>query len=274
MGLAVCLWALWRSVVQRQALEADLKKRLQVHEENMKRADRLSAMGEMAAVMAHELNQPLAAISTYASGLLHLLKVGDYQKQDMETALIEVQKQTIRASQIITSVQDFVVRREPQRMVLQFRDVFQAVLPLIELQAKTYRTELDINLTEPLPPVFVEKVALEQVILNLTRNAFQAMQDPAVKNRELHICAAINGALVQVDFIDHGTGISNEIGSRLFSPFFSTKADGMGMGLNICRTIIESHGGQLTYRPNPAGGTIFSFTLPLMDSKSAGSQSA
>jgi len=262
---AWCLYALWQLVLRHDAIEAELKKQIQRLEGNLARSAQLSTMGELASVMAHELNQPLAAINSYATGLLHLIKNGELNERDIETALFQVQKQTSRASQIINSVHDFVVKREPHRTMMKFVELIQRVLPLIDLQAKTYMIALEVKLDEPLPLVFIDPISIEQVILNLTRNAFQSMQDISGKNRQLRVHAKSNGNLVEVDIIDHGTGISKEIGEQLFSPFFSTKAEGMGMGLNICRTIVESQGGQLTYCANPAGGTIFSFTLPAMD---------
>lgn len=240
---------------------------LRQHEEKLQSSARLSTMGELASVMAHELNQPLAAISSYATGALNMMKAGNMDESLLQPALIQMQNQAQRAGQIIRSVHDFVAKREPHRTKQQFKDVFNTVLPLIELQAKSYLIALKVHIEESLPIVFVDSISLEQVILNLTRNALQAMKELTLQQRILQIEARNCGAYVQVDVIDHGAGLSQEVTERLFSPFFSTKAEGMGMGLNICRTIIEFHGGQLTYRPNPTGGTIFSFTLPVPESE-------
>lgn len=238
---------------------------LRQHEEKLQASARLSTMGELASVMAHELNQPLAAISSYATGALNMMKAGNLEDSMLEPALVQMQNQAQRAGQIIRSVHDFVAKREPNRMRQPFKDVFNSVLPLIELQAKSYLIALQINIEDSLPIVFVDSISLEQVILNLTRNAFQAMQELTLQRRVLQIDAKNCGNYVQVDVVDYGEGIPQDVIDRLFSPFFSTKAEGMGMGLNICRTIIEFHGGQLMYRPNPMGGTIFSFTLPVVE---------
>jgi two-component system, LuxR family, sensor histidine kinase DctS len=238
---------------------------LRQHEEKLQSSARLSTMGELASVMAHELNQPLAAISSYATGALNMMKSGNLEEDMLEPALVQMQNQAQRAGQIIRSVHDFVAKREPHRTKQQLSEVFKAVLPLIELQAKSYLIGLEVHIEESLPVVLVDSISLEQVMLNLTRNALQSMQELTLKQRILQIEAKNCGNYVQVDVIDHGVGLSQEVVERLFSPFFSTKAEGMGMGLNICRTIIEFHGGQLMYRPNPEGGTIFSFTIPVIE---------
>ncbi|MET3108669.1 two-component system sensor histidine kinase DctS [Oxalobacteraceae bacterium GrIS 2.11] len=236
---------------------------LRQHEERLQRSARLATMGELASVMAHELNQPLTAINTYASGVLSMVQSGQTELEQLQPALTQMQKQAFRAAQIIRSVHDFVVKRGPNKVQMQFRDVFNNVYPLIELQAKSYLISIKFDIDEPLPDVFVDPISMEQVILNLTRNALQSMQELTLQKRILQVAAKLNGSFVCVEIIDNGSGIDQEVADRLFSPFFSTKAEGMGMGLNICRTIIEFHGGQLSYRPNPSGGTIFSFTVPV-----------
>jgi len=198
---------------------------------------------------------------------LNMIQTETLEQESLSPALIQMQKQALRAGQIIRSVHDFVVKREPSRTQMQFKKVFKGVLPLIELQAKSYLVNLKINMEEHLPDVLVDPISLEQVILNLTRNALQAMQELTTQKREIQIEIYKNEDQVQMDIIDTGPGIAKDVADRLFSPFFSTKAEGMGMGLNICRTIIEFHGGHLTHRPNPAGGTIFSFTVPVADGK-------
>ncbi len=235
---------------------------LRLHEDKLQRSARLSTMGELASVMAHELNQPLTAISTYASAILNMKHSDRLEQDDLEQVLKQMQKQALRAGQIIRSVHDFVVKREPTRTQMQFREIFKNVLPLIEMQAKTYLVNLKTDIADPLPDLMVDPISLEQVILNLTRNALQAMQALTQHNREIRIVASQLAGMVKVDIIDNGIGIPAEVAERLFSPFFSTKSEGMGMGLNICRTIIEFHGGQLTHHPNPTGGTIFTFTIP------------
>lgn len=248
-------------IADRKKIELTLRQ----HEEKLQRSARLSTMGELASVMAHELNQPLTAINTYASGILNMMESGAVNLETIKPALAQMQRQAFRAAQIIRSVHDFVAKRGPSRLRMQFGDVFENVLPLIEMQAKSYLITLKIDIQPSLPDLFLDPISLEQVILNLTRNALQSMQELNLDKRVLKIVAQQTGTLVQVDVIDNGSGISKDIADRLFSSFFSTKADGMGMGLNICRTIIEFHGGQLSFRENPLGGTIFSFTIPVFN---------
>jgi two-component system sensor histidine kinase DctS len=256
----------WMASILDITEQKQTEQKLRQHEEKLQSNARLSTMGELASVMAHELNQPLAAISSYATGALNMMKSGSLDPSMLEPALAQMQNQAQRAGQIIRSVHDFVAKREPHRTRQQLKDVFKTVLPLIELQAKSYLVALRVHIEDDLPIVFVDSISLEQVILNLTRNALQSMQELTHQQRILKIEAKNSGNQVQIDVIDHGAGLPPEVVERLFSPFFSTKAEGIGMGLNICRTIIEFHGGQLTYRPNPAGGTIFSFTLPVVES--------
>lgn len=235
---------------------------LRQHEDKIQTSARLATMGELASVMAHELNQPLTAISTYASGALNMMQKNQIDLSQLQMPLQQMQTQSMRAAKIIRSVHDFVIKREPTRVRMTAAGLFRDVLPLLELQAKSYMVALKINIQTDLPDVAVDAISIEQVILNLTRNALQAMQNFDRAEREIQIGAFRYGSALEVEITDNGPGIPEEVAARLFSPFFSTKAEGMGMGLNICRTIIEFHGGQLNFRPNPKGGTIFSFTLP------------
>ncbi len=235
------------------------------NEERIQTSSRLATMGELASVMAHELNQPLTAISNYAAGALMMIKSSVLDIEMLKPALESMNNQARRAGQIIRSVHDFVVKREPRREKMMVDKVFASVQPLIELQAKSYAVKLQASFQSDLPAVLGDAVSLEQVLLNLTRNALQAMQGLPLTQRVLQIVAKHINNFVIIEVIDFGPGISEEVAQKLFSAFFSTKAEGMGMGLNICRTIIEFHGGELSYRPNPAGGAIFSFNLPVAD---------
>ena len=172
--------------------------------------------------------------------------------------------QAQRAGQIIRSVHEFVKKRAPLRIRTDIVELIEQTLPLVELQAQAQYVQLLWNPPAGLPAVLADKVLIEQVILNLTRNAIEAMQQIAPALRYLRIRTSYDKASdsVAVEVIDRGHGISQEVADQLFSPFFSTKTSGMGMGLNICRTTIEFHGGKLTHEDNPDGGTIFRFVLP------------
>jgi two-component system sensor histidine kinase DctS len=234
-------------------------------QEKLQASARMATMGEIASMLAHELNQPLAAISSYTTGALNVLdRDGPVDRGILKPALEQASAQAQRAGQIIRSVHGFVKKREPLRQTVGIASLLDSIRTLIELQARqsyvTFRTEIPPDL----PPVRADRVMIEQVLLNLTRNGIEAMQHVQPQRRILNVVASYDAdsAQVSVAVIDQGHGIPDEVAQRLFSPFFSTKAEGMGMGLNICRTAIEFHGGALTFRANPQGGTIFTFVLP------------
>jgi two-component system sensor histidine kinase DctS len=233
-------------------------------EEKLQESARLATMGEMSSMLAHELNQPLAAISSYTAGALNMLARADGAAEAglLRRALEQARQQAQRAGQIIKSVHEFVKKREPERQQVTIGSVVEGVRALVELQARQAYVSVRLHIPRDLPPVLADRVMLEQVLLNLTRNGIEAMQDVAPERRVLRIEARAAAGQVAMSVIDNGHGIAPEVAERLFSPFFSTKAEGMGMGLSICRTAIEFHGGTLTHADNPGGGTVFTFTLP------------
>jgi two-component system sensor histidine kinase DctS len=238
-----------------------------LQQEKLQESARLATMGEMSSMLAHELNQPLAAISSYTAGALNVLgraedSAAPVDARLLKRALEQARQQAQRAGQIIKSVHEFVKKREPERQLVTIDSVVDGVHALVELQARQSYVSLRVQIPRGLPPVLADRVLLEQVLLNLTRNGIESMQAVAPERRILRIEAAVRDAQVAVAVIDNGHGIAPEVAERLFSPFFSTKAEGMGMGLSICRTAIEFHGGTLTHAPNPGGGTIFTFALP------------
>jgi two-component system sensor histidine kinase DctS len=244
-------------------------------QEKLQTSARLATMGEIASTLAHELNQPLGAISSYSTGALNLLN-GEASRQGtldvnlLKTAFDKIATQAQRAGHIIRSVHAFVKKREPLRETVAIASVIEGVLALVDLQAQRYYVVVQTAIAPDLPPVRADRVLLEQVLLNLTRNAIEAMRDTPPERRVLRITAgldrnsSVNAAApnIVISVIDQGHGIAPDVAERLFSPFFTTKAEGMGMGLNICRTAAEFHGGTLTHEANPLGGTIFRFALP------------
>jgi two-component system sensor histidine kinase DctS len=234
------------------------------HQEKLQASARLATMGEIASMLAHELNQPLAAISSYTTGALNVLARGG-DADSLKPALEQAGAQAQRAGQIIRSVHEFVKNRESERQDVSLQSMLDSILALIELQARQHHVSLQVDIPASLPLVRADRMLIEQVLLNLTRNGIEAMADAQPLKRVLRVMAHHDplASLVVVQVIDHGHGIPHDVAERLFSPFFSTKAEGMGMGLNICRTAIEFHGGTLTHRDNPQGGTIFMFTLPV-----------
>lgn len=241
-------------------------------QEKLQASARLATMGEIASTLAHELNQPLAAISSYTTGALNLLDSGAAHSGGadlgmLRRALERAGAQAQRAGHIIRSVHTFVKRREPTREAVDVHTLIEGVMPLVELQAQQFFVAIQTGIARNLPAVLADRVLLEQVLLNLTRNGIEAMQHVTPARRVLRITAeretdpsSQNNVVISV--IDQGHGISAEVAEQLFSPFFSTKEEGMGIGLNICRTAIEFHGGALTHIDNPVGGTIFRFSLP------------
>ena len=254
----------------------DISDRKRVEELNRQQQEklqsnaRLATMGEISSILAHELNQPLAAISSYTTGALNLIERAAVNNEaidcsTLKPALEQASAQARRAGQIIRSVHQFVKKRAPERQEVALQDLVEGIRALIELQARKYHVVLQTSIPLDLPKVRADSMMIEQVLLNLTRNAIEAMQDVAPGRRILRLLAHFDAAQSQVAVavIDQGCGMAPELAERLFSPFFSTKAEGMGMGLNICRTAIEFHGGTLCHDANPQGGTIFKFALPV-----------
>ncbi|CAN7557274.1 PAS domain S-box protein [Pseudoduganella sp. LjRoot289] len=238
-------------------------------EEKLQTSARLATMGELASMLAHELNQPLAAISSYTTGALNVLARAEGSGEALDCgmlrpALQQAGAQAQRAGQIIRSVHEFVKKRDPERQEVAVQSLLDGIEALIDLQARQSYVSLQLSIPPTLPPVLADRVMIEQVLLNLTRNGIEAMAQVPPAQRLLRVEASYDAALSQVtvEVIDHGHGIPDDVAARLFAPFFSTKAEGMGMGLSICRTAIEFHGGTLIHQANPAGGTIFAFTLP------------
>jgi two-component system sensor histidine kinase DctS len=251
-------------------------------QEKLQLSARLSTMGEIASTLAHELNQPLAAISSYTTGALNLVdeaaaKSGKVDLALLKPALEKAGAQAQRAGQIIRSVHAFVKKREPMRDVVGVPSLVESVMPLVELQAQRFFVAIQTSIAPKLPPVLADRVLLEQVLLNLTRNGIESMQRVPSERRTLRIVAerdqeSPGQANVVISVIDQGHGIPEEVAERLFSPFFSTKAEGMGIGLNICRTAVEFHGGTLTHADNPGGGTVFRFSIPSLAETPPGQQ--
>lgn len=238
-------------------------------QEKLQASARLASMGELASTLAHELNQPLAAISSYATGALNLLArspVSGAEHGMLKSALEKASAQALRAGHIIRSVHAFVRKRDPAREPIDVKALLDGLTPLVELQARQFFVSVQIHSAPGLPQILGDGVMLEQVLLNLTRNAIEAMQLVPPARRVLRVNAMLDDSgdtpMVAITVVDRGHGIPAEVAERLFSPFFSTKSEGMGMGLNICRTVVEFHGGTLSHNDNPKGGTIFRFTLP------------
>jgi two-component system, LuxR family, sensor histidine kinase DctS len=249
---------------------------------------RLATVGEMASLLSHELNQPLAAISGYAAGSINLLQsrkrsrgnrsaeddgvaVLDFDPADIEAAMRRIAEQAERAGKVIKSVHDFVRRRDKEREAVRPQVLLDAISPLVNLQARKLGVAVRTTVEHGLPAVLCDRTMVEQVLLNLTRNAMQAMDEAAVGNPSLAIGvrravaepAPSRAAWLEFSVSDVGPGIAEPVRQQLFTPFFTTKPEGMGLGLSLCRTVVEQHGGLLWFEGNLPQGTIFRFTLPV-----------
>lgn len=232
-------------------------------EEKLEQTARLVTMGEMASTLAHELNQPLSAIASYTTGCLNRLESGDYNREELTGALHKLARQAQRAGRIIRQVHDFVRKREPHRVVCGLEDIIEDSVAFIEPLARKQQVRLLRLLPPHLPHLLADPVLLGQVLINLMRNGIDAMAATVPERRQLAVEAEILGDHIEICIGDRGSGIAPEVAEKIFTPFFTTKAEGMGMGLNICRSVIEFHGGRLWFEPGAEGGTVFIFTLPL-----------
>jgi two-component system, LuxR family, sensor kinase FixL len=223
---------------------------------------RLSTMGEMASALAHELNQPLAAMTNYLQGSRRLLESSaEPQARAIRGALDKAAEQSLRAGQVIRRLRDFVSRGETEKTVESLKKLVDEASALALVASSDRLVHLDLKLDAAADRVFVDKVQIQQVLLNLLRNALEAMQG-ASRCVLVISSAPAEGTMVEVAVCDTGAGLAPDVAERLFQPFVTTKQQGMGIGLSLCRTIIEAHGGSIRAAPNPEGGTIFSFTLP------------
>ena len=218
-------------------------------------------MGEMASSLAHELNQPLTAITNYSMGAVAMIKSGNADLNVLLPALEKAASQAQRAGKIISRIRDFVKRSEPRRQAIQINTVIDNAVSLAEIHARKSQVRIECHIPELLPNVLADPILIEQVLLNLIKNGLEAMEQSTLETLSVVVCRHDNQ--IEVAVMDRGHGLTDP--ERLFEPFFSTKTEGLGMGLNICRTIIESHHGRLWATSNPEGGTIFRFTLPCAD---------
>jgi two-component system sensor kinase FixL len=246
-----------RDLTERQATESQLEEL----QSELARLSRLTAMGEMASTLAHEINQPLSAIANYLQGCGRLIDGIEHPNaQKIHNALAETKHQTLRAGQIIRQLREFVARGETEKRPENLNKLVEEASALALVGAKEQGVKTIFRFDTRLGPVLVEKVQIQQVLLNLIRNAIEAMQGRP--HKELLVeTALLDQGMVEVRVADTGSGLDERIIPRLFQPFVTTKPAGMGVGLSISKRIIEAHGGELSAEPNPGGGTLFRFTL-------------
>jgi two-component system, LuxR family, sensor kinase FixL len=243
------------------------QKRVQELQAELLHVSRLSAMGQMGSALAHELNQPLTAIVNYMQACRRLLQAqfGAVPPR-IDDVMEKAAAQATRAGQIIRRLRQFVEKREAARQIEDLNNVVEEASALALVGAREASVRVMLELAPDLPPVALDKIQVQQVVLNLVRNALEAMAESPQRQLTIRTCArpSADGRFVaEVGIADTGSGLSDAIAAQLFEPFVTTKPTGMGVGLSICRAIIEAHGGQIRADPNPPGGTIFSFTLPI-----------
>lgn len=230
-------------------------------QEKIQLTSRLITMGEMASSLAHELNQPLTAIANYSMGTAARVRAGKATPEDLLPALEKTSAQAERAGMIIRRIRDFVKKSEPKRKQVSMVNVVEDAVGFAEMEAVKKRVHIETRMEPDLPLVEIDPILIEQVLLNLLKNAIEAMED--ARERTVVLAVTRRDEMIECAVVDRGHGIDPRLKEKLFEPFYSTKSEGMGMGLNICRTIIEFHQGRLWAEDNPEGGTVFRFTLPL-----------
>ena len=246
-----------RDLTERRETET----RFQEVQSELMHMSRLSAMGEMASTLAHELNQPLAAMTNYLTGARRLLQSETPKLPTAIQALDKAAEQAIRAGQIIRRLRDFVERGDGERRLESVAKLIEEAVALGLVGARERGVHVRFRMDPSVELVLADRVQIQQIVLNLVRNAMEAMATSP--RRELQISIdPLDGGLVQVGVADTGPGVSPEVAERLFQPFVTTKDNGMGVGLSISRTIIEAHGGRIWAETNPGGGAVFRFTLP------------
>lgn len=226
---------------------------------------RLSELGTLASSLAHELHQPLTAIASYCQGAADLLE-GEPDPERLEMAreaLQDTAEQAIRAGQIVKRMRDFLSHGESEHHLESLSRLITEASALALVGSREHGIETQVHLDSEADRVFVDRIQIQQILVNLIRNAVEAMMDSPI--RVLTISTKADGGLVILRVEDTGSGISDTLAPQLFRPFVTSKQSGMGIGLSICRTIVEAHGGRIWFERNPDGGTIFQFTLPLAE---------
>ena len=260
-------WVDGRTV--RVQVAADITDKKHIDEVNLQQQKRLEqtsrliTMGEMASSLAHELNQPLSAIANYCAGCIKRMQAGNYRFEDLLSAMQKASDQAERAGKIIRRMRDMVKKSDPNREPIALGELLEEARAFADIEARRTSTQIVVDLPENLPKIVVDRIMIEQVLLNLVKNGIEAMQDTPVERRHLDISAhQIDARWLQVEIADQGHGLPEQDVEKIFAPFYTTKPEGMGIGLAICRSIIEFHQGRLWVEPGREGGTRFRFTVP------------
>lgn len=261
-------WVDGRTV--RVQIAADITERRHIEEVNLQQqkrveqTSRLITMGEMASSLAHELNQPLSAIANYCAGCVKRMQAGNYRFEDLLSAMQKASEQAERAGKIIRRMRDMVKKSDPVRWPIAVTALLDEARAFADIEAQRSGTQIIVDIPDNLPNVVVDRIMIEQVLLNLVKNGIEAMNDVPFDRRRLLVQARqVDNRMIEVAVIDNGHGLNEEDMERIFAPFYTTKPEGMGIGLAICRSIIEFHQGRLWAEPRHEGGTAFRFTVPI-----------
>lgn len=261
-GAIYALLGITRDITEHRQAEEQARR----HQTELAHVARLSTMGEMATGIAHEVNQPLSAIANFARGCIRRLRSDNMNPADLIEPLEEVCEQAERASEILRHVRDFVRKSELQMKPFDINQIVYTVVKFTELEARQQGAIVRLDLHAQLPRVQTDAIMIEQVICNLVRNAFEAMAEAKSHRREVTICTRpFNGDAVEIEVGDTGPGIDGAVIDQVFDQFFTTKSEGIGMGLSISRSIVESHGGRVRAESGKDGGATFRFTLPISE---------
>ncbi len=229
----------------------------------MLQVSRLATIGEMAAGVAHELNQPLTAIANYAQACDRLLGRPGPDLDDIRTALREIAGQAVRAGDILRRLRSLAQSQPMRRERADLNATLEAIRDLILADGRVHRARVQFDLAAGLPPVSIDTVQIQHVVLNLVRNGLETPVEAGAPPRDLTVCTGlVADGDVEIAVLDNGPGLSPQALERMFDPFFSTKPEGTGLGLAISNTVVRAHGGSLTYRPNVPGGACFAIRLP------------
>ena len=261
-------WVDGRTV--RVQIAADITDRKHIDEVNLQQQKRLEqtsrliTMGEMASSLAHELNQPLSAIANYCAGCVKRMQAGNYRQEDLLAAMTKASEQAERAGKIIRRMRDMVKKSDPVRWPISLELLVEETRAFADIEAQRTGTQIVVDIPENLPNIVVDRIMIEQVLLNLVKNGIEAMNDVPLARRCLTIQAQpVAGRMLEVAVIDQGHGLNEDDSDRIFAPFYTTKPEGMGIGLAICRSIIEFHQGRLWVEARRDGGSVFRFTVPI-----------
>jgi two-component system sensor histidine kinase TtrS len=241
------------------------QEQLRQHQAALAHVLRVSTVGEMAAGLAHEINQPLGAIANFANGIATRLRAGNIQPDALLAAAEQTAAQALRAAEVIRRLRDFVRRDDSKREPADVNNLVRTATHLVEPEAQRAAIAIRLALAAGLPEAEIDPIQVEQVMLNLMRNGLEAMAASAAAEHELLVETALaaDGATIVVRVRDTGPGVAPDVAARIFEAFVTTKASGLGMGLSISRSLVEDHGGRLSMRANADRGATFSFTLPI-----------